>query len=169
MRILHFAFKILELFYLDVFSLTLQTKDVVTISQEDNSIVLNCTYHKDAKEAISDRDIRWQKQIGDKFKDIAVFSPPIGPSPFVVKEMQPFYDNRTELIAPNSTLAAVLIIKDRSCILINFNVKCWLHCLFSKVVPYVPHIAILSHRIRFHLKVIALCCSVKYNVRHISI
>lgn len=99
----------------NVFSLTLQTKDVVTISQEDNSIVLNCTYHKESNEEISNRNIRWQKQIGDKFKDIAMFSLPGGPSPVVVKEMQPLYDNRTELIAPNSTLAAVLIIKNPVC------------------------------------------------------
>lgn len=95
--------------------MTLQTKDVVTISQEDNSIVLNCTYHKESNEEISNRNIRWQKQIGDKFKDIAMFSLPGGPSPVVVKEMQPLYDNRTELIAPNSTLAAVLIIKNPVC------------------------------------------------------
>lgn len=95
--------------------MTLQTKDVVKISQEDNSIVLNCTYHKESNEEISNRNIRWQKQIGDKFKDIAMFSLPGGPSPVVVKEMQPLYDNRTELIAPNSTLAAVLIIKNPVC------------------------------------------------------
>lgn len=93
----------------------MQTNDVVVNLQEDNNIILNCTYHEDAKEDIAKRNIRWQKQIVETFKDIAMFSPPGGPLPFIVKEMQPFYINRTELIAPNTSLSAVLIIKDPIC------------------------------------------------------
>lgn len=44
-----------------------------------------------------------------------MFSPPKGRPPVVVQNMQSLYNNRTELIAPNSSLAAVLIIKDPVC------------------------------------------------------
>lgn len=88
---------------------------IALILQNDNRIILNCTYNKEKEEAISQRNIKWQKQIGDEFKDIAVFSPPGGQKPFIEKKMQNFYNNRTELIGPNTSLAAVMIIKDPVC------------------------------------------------------
>lgn len=46
--------------------------------------------------------------------------------PNVVREMQSLYNNRTELIAPNTSLAAVMIIKGRCgsvyrCMIIYFS------------------------------------------------
>lgn len=99
----------------NVSSLTTQTEDVFALLQEDNRIILNCTYKNDSGEKISDRSIRWQKQIKDEFEDIAVFSPPGKQEPFIVKEKQPSYNNRTILIAPNTSMAAVMIIKDPVC------------------------------------------------------
>lgn len=93
----------------------MHTEDFVAILQEDKSIILNCTFHKDSNEEISNRDIRWQKKIGGIYKDIAMFSLPGGPPPIIVKEMQPLYNNRTELITPNTSLAAVMIIKGPVC------------------------------------------------------
>nr|XP_034318790.1 neural cell adhesion molecule 1-like [Crassostrea gigas] len=99
----------------NVSSLTIHTEDVVANLQEDNSVVLNCTYHKDAKEDIAKRSIGWQKQINGGFEDIALFSPPGKQEPFIVKEKHPWYNNRTILIAPNTSMAAVMIIKDPVC------------------------------------------------------
>ncbi|XP_065942226.1 neurotrimin-like isoform X3 [Magallana gigas] len=99
----------------NVSSLTMHTEDVVTILQEDNSIILNCTYDKNSKEDIAKRNIRWQKQINGGFEDIALFSPPGKQEPFIVKEKHPWYNNRTILIAPNTSMAAVMIIKDPVC------------------------------------------------------
>lgn len=104
-------------------SLTLETDDV--IEQEDDSIMLNCTYRNDSMEYISNYDIIWQKQIEDKFEDIAAYSPPGGFKPFIVEDMRLFYDNRTKLIAPNTTLAAVLIIKDPFCSDVG-TYRCWI-------------------------------------------
>lgn len=103
--------------------MTLETDDVIV--QENDSIMLNCTYRNDSRESISNSDIRWQKQIGDTFVDVAAYSPPGGHQPFIVEEMRPFYDNRTKLIAPNTTLAAVLIIKDPSCSDVG-TYRCWI-------------------------------------------
>lgn len=103
--------------------MTLETDDVIV--QEDDSIMLNCTYRNDSMESISNTEIRWQKQIGDKFEDIAAYSPPGGFKPFIVKDMRPFYDNRTKLIAPNTILAAVLIINDPSCSDVG-TYRCWI-------------------------------------------
>lgn len=89
--------------------------DDVAVSQEDNSIILNCTYHKDSMEKISDRDIRWQKRIEGEFQDLAVFSPPGGIEPFLKSEKKPLYKNRTELIAPNISLVAVMVIRNPVC------------------------------------------------------
>lgn len=89
--------------------------DDVAVSQEDNSIILNCTYHKDSMEKISDRDIRWQKRIEGEFQDLAVFSPPGGLEPFLKSEKKPLYKNRTELIAPNISLVAVMVIRNPVC------------------------------------------------------
>lgn len=100
-------------FSLGISSLTLKTKDV--IFEDGDSIILNCTYYKNNTEYISNRDIRWQKRIGNVFKDIAVFSPPGGQEPFITLEVLPFYINRTELIAPKIPLSAVLVIKYPVC------------------------------------------------------
>lgn len=101
--------------FIDAFSLTLETKDEVVIYNEDNSIILNCTYHKNDTEDISNRSIKWKKQIGTSLKVVATFSPPGGPAPFIESDMKSFYINRTELIAPDSYLAAVIIINKPLC------------------------------------------------------
>lgn len=98
---------------------------IASILQNDNRIILNCTYNKEKEEDISKRNIKWQKQIGDEFIDIAVFSPPGGQEPFIEKEMQHSYNNRTELIAPNTSLAAVMIIKDPVCS-DGGTYRCWI-------------------------------------------
>lgn len=106
-------------------SLTVKTEDVVFDLQKDNRIILNCTYNKDDTEDISDRGIKWQKQIDGTFKDVAFFSPPGGQAPFIQKEMENLYKNRTELIGPNTSLSAVMIIKDPVCI-DEGTYRCWI-------------------------------------------
>lgn len=95
--------------------MTLQTEDVNVLLHKDNRIVLNCTAHKDDNEEVFNSVIKWQKQSGDGFKDIATFFPDGYKKDFIVKDMQPVYSNRTELIAPNNSIAAVMIIKDPIC------------------------------------------------------
>lgn len=112
--------------------MTLQTNDVVVNLQEDNSIILNCTYQIDDEEYISNRKIKWQKQINGEPKVIAMFSPLGGPPPFIEEEMQPFYNNRTELIAPNTSLSAVLMIKDPVCSDEGIY-QCWIEYYPSQV------------------------------------
>lgn len=99
----------------NVSSLTLQTEDVNVLLHKDNRIVLNCTAHKDDNEEVFNSVIKWQKQSGDGFKDIATFFPDGYKKDFIVKDMQPVYSNRTKLIAPNNSIAAVMIIKDPIC------------------------------------------------------
>lgn len=103
----------------------MKTEDVVFDLQKDNRIILNCTYNKDDTEDISDRAIKWQKQIDGTFKDVAFFSPPGGQAPFIQKEMENLYKNRTELIGPNTSLSAVMIIKDPVCI-DEGTYRCWI-------------------------------------------
>lgn len=93
----------------------METEDVVIDLQEDNRITLNCTYRSDSTDEISDRNIRWQKQINGTFRDVAIFSPPNGIAPYINENMQDFYINRTELIGPNNSFSAVMIIKDLLC------------------------------------------------------
>lgn len=93
----------------------METEDVVINLQEDNSFTLNCTYHKDELEHISDRGIRWQKQINGTFEDLAIFSPPGGTSPYIPFEKKYIYENRTELIGQNTSLSSLMIIKDPVC------------------------------------------------------
>lgn len=112
--------------------MTLQTNNVVVNLPEDNSIILNCTYQIDGEEYISNRKIIWQKQINGEHKVIAIFSPPGGQLPFIEKEMQPFYNTRTELIAPNTSLSAVLIIKDPVCSDEGIY-QCWIEYYPSQV------------------------------------
>lgn len=111
-----FTLSVLILYFnLDVSSLTTQTEDVFALLQENNRIILNCTCKNDSGEEISDRGIRWQKQIKGEFEDIAMFSPPGKQEPFIIKEKHPLYNNRTILIAPNTSMSAVMIIKDPVC------------------------------------------------------
>lgn len=100
---------------LDVSSLTIQTEDVNVMLHKDNRIILNCTAHKDDNEKVFISKINWQKLSGDEFKDIATFLQYGDSKHFIVKDMQPVYNNRTELIAPNNLLAAVMIINDPVC------------------------------------------------------
>lgn len=93
----------------------MKTEDVVIDVQKGNRITLNCTYHKDSTEDISNRDIKWQKQINGTFENVAFFSPPGGPTPFIKQEMKIIYKNRSELIGPNTSLSVVMIIKDPVC------------------------------------------------------
>lgn len=102
--------------FVDVSALTLNTESIVHFSQENNIIILNCSYHLDSGESMRDRDIRWQKKIGNEFKNIATFSPPGGQPPFLEPGMLDFYMNRTELIAPNNTSqSAVMIVRNSEC------------------------------------------------------
>lgn len=97
-------------------SLTLKTEKVVVISEDDQNVILNCTYQNSTDEKISDRDIRWKRMVKNEFKDVAIFSPPGGTNPFLEKEIEYLYKNRTELIAPTiSQLSAVMIIKNPVC------------------------------------------------------
>lgn len=102
------------MFSLGVSPLTLKTEDV--LFQKTDIIVLNCSWDMESMEDIHirSRGIRWQKQIDDQFKDIAVFSS-WGSLPFIAWEMQPSYSNRTELIAPDTVPSAVMIIKYPLC------------------------------------------------------
>lgn len=95
--------------------LTMETEDVVTNLQEANKFTLNCTYHKENMDRIMDTGIKWQKQINGTFEDIAFFSHAGGAAPFIKKEMKTLYENRTELIGPNTSHSAVMIIKDPVC------------------------------------------------------
>lgn len=111
----------------------MKTEDVVFDLQKDNKIILNCTYNKDDTEYIAERAIKWQKQIDGTFKDVAFFSPPGGQAPFIQKEMENLYKNRTELIGPNTSLSAVMIIKDPVCI-DEGTYRCWIqYYAFSSV------------------------------------
>lgn len=93
----------------------MHTENVSAILQDAKRIILNCTYENDSMEIIWDGSIRWKKQIKGVFEDLAFFSPPGGLTPFINGYMQPLYSNRTELIAPNTSLSAVMIIKDPVC------------------------------------------------------
>ena len=116
----------------DVSPLTLKTKDIGLHLHEDKEIVINCTYQKESNEYIFDRDIRWQKWIGNTFKDLATFSPPGGQSPFIEKEMASLYSNRTELIAPtDGSLSAILILKELECDDVG-KYRCWVEHYFDE-------------------------------------
>lgn len=95
--------------------LTMETEDVVTNLHEANNFTLNCTYHKEDTELISEPGIKWQKHINGTFEDIAFFSHAGVNPPFLKQEMENLYKNRTELIGPNTSLSAVMIIKDPVC------------------------------------------------------
>lgn len=103
----------------------MNTEDVIVNLQAGSRIILNCSYQNDSKEDIANRYIIWQKQIGSSFKDVAYFSPPGGATPSFHKEMENLYKNRTELIGPNTSLSAVMIIKDPVCT-DEGTYKCWI-------------------------------------------
>ena len=116
----------------DVYPLTLTTKNIALCLHKNKEIVLNCTYHKESNEFISNRNIRWQKWIGNTFKDLATFSPPGGQSPFIGIEMESLYSNRTELIAPtDGSLSAILILKDLVCDDVG-EYRCWVDYYFDE-------------------------------------
>ena len=105
--------------------LTLKTEDIGLHLHEETDLVLNCTYHEDSSEFIGNRDIRWQKWIGNTFKDVAVFSPPGRLSPFIEREMESLYSKRTELIAPtDGSFSAILILKMLMCDDVG-EYRCW--------------------------------------------
>ena len=100
----------------DVSPLTLKTKDIGLHLHEETDLVLNCSYDKEINEVIGNTDIRWQKWIGDIFEDLATFSPPGGQLPFIVREMESLYSERTELIAPtDGSFCAILILNKLMC------------------------------------------------------
>lgn len=100
--------------FLDVNSVTVKTGDIVVVSQENDSIILNCSFSKKSNEKFG--RIRWQKKLSRYMeRDLAQFSLPGGPKPFIAKEMQDYYKNRTYLIGPNTSLVAVMIIKEPVC------------------------------------------------------
>lgn len=107
-------------------SLTLKTEKLVVISEDDQNVILNCTYQISTDEKISDRYIRWKRMVKNEFKDVAIFSPPGGINPFLEKEIEYLYKNRTELIALTiSQLSAVMIIKNPVCT-DEGTYQCWI-------------------------------------------
>ena len=99
--------------------------------QENTSVSLNCTFRKENNEEIRDRDIRWQKQIGNSFKDVAIFSPPGGKEPYIDSAVQDVYINRTDLVAPNSSLSATMTIINLTCDDEGVY-RCWIHYFIGK-------------------------------------
>lgn len=133
----------------------MKTEDVVIIDlQEDNNLTLNCTYHKDITESISDRGIRWQKQINGAFENVAFFSHAGGAAPFIRIEMKPFYENRTELIGPNTSLSAVMIIKDPVCT-DEGTYKCWIEYFIgnSQTINTVSSVVVFKSKFILELNV----------------
>lgn len=132
----------------------LQTEDVVANLEEKNSIILNCTYQKDEKDFISDGNIKWQKQIGGIFRDIAIFSPPGGAlKPFIPRDMQPLYNNRIELIEPNTSLAAVLIIKNPFCS-DEGTYRCWIQYYYDSLEEEKNRSSVVSFNGKFELLIL---------------
>ena len=106
--------------------MTLKTEDVVVNLQDNTRVSLNCTFRKETFEKIRDRDIRWQKLIRGSFEDVAIFSSPGGAEPFLAVDVEKIYRNRTDLVAPNSSLSALVIISNVLC---NDEgvYRCWIH------------------------------------------
>lgn len=137
----------------------MQTKDVVTILHGENDIILNCTYKKDSKEDISNRKIRWQKLIDGKYENIAMFSPPSGQEPFIVKNMQLLYNNRTYLIAPKTSLSAVMIIKDPVCS-DEGRYRCWIEYYSDKSKKFQTSGSIVEFHGIYYLLFIFIFCKI---------
>lgn len=126
----------------------MHTENVSAILQDAKRIILNCTYENDSKEIISDRGIRWRKQIKDEFKDLAIFSPPGGQTPFINRDMQLFYSNRTKLIAPNTSLSAVMIIKDPICS-DEGTYQCWIEYFSNSSVTKLTSQSMVKFRSKY--------------------
>lgn len=141
----------------------MQTKDVVTILHGENDIILNCTYKKDSKEDISNRKIRWQKLIDGKYENIAMFSPPSGQEPFIVRDMQLLYNNRTDLIAPNTSLSAVMIIKDPVCS-DEGRYRCWIEYYSDKSEKFQTSGSIVEFHGIYYLLFIFIFCKICLTV-----
>lgn len=118
-------------------SLTLKTEKVVVISEDDQNVILNCTYQKSTDERILDSYIRWKRMEKNEFKDVAIFSPPGVAHPFLEKEIEYLYKNRTELIAPTiSQLSALMIIKNPVCTDEGIY-QCWIQYTVGTSTKYV--------------------------------
>lgn len=117
-------------------SLTLKTEKVV-ISEDDQNVILNCTYQKSNDERLLDTNIRWRIMLKNKFKDVAIFSPPGGIYPFIEKTMEDLYKNRTKLIAPTiSQLSAVMVIKSPVCT-DKGTYQCWIQYTVGNSIKLV--------------------------------
>ncbi|XP_062578877.1 carcinoembryonic antigen-related cell adhesion molecule 6-like [Saccostrea cucullata] len=102
---------------LGVTLLSISTSPEVKVKfRSDTSLFLSCNYSFDHGERISDREIKWQKQINNSFVDVAVFSPPGGQEPYIHK-MATALANRTTLITSNTSVSssATMIIHDVVC------------------------------------------------------
>lgn len=74
----------------------------------------------------------------NKFKDVAIFSPPGGIDPFIEKTVEDLYKNRTELTAPTtSQLSAVMNLKNPACT-DEATYQCWIqYTVGNSVEPVV--------------------------------
>lgn len=106
----------------------METEDI--LFQNNDSIVLNCTWHMDSMEDISFYKTTWQKKIGNEFKDIAgVSSRGYWLTSNMEWNWQPYFRNRGELITPNTLPSAVMIINDPVCSDQGVY-KCWIKYIF---------------------------------------
>ena len=88
--------------------------------------------------------IRWQKRIGNTFKDLARFSSPGGLSPFIVREMESLYSKRTELIAPtDSSLSVILILKELVCDDVG-EYRCWVEYYSNKAINVLTSLSMVA-------------------------
>ncbi|XP_062578870.1 uncharacterized protein LOC134240804, partial [Saccostrea cucullata] len=98
--------------------LTISTSPELKVKfRSDTSLVLSCNYSVEHGERISDREIKWQKRIVNRFEDVAVFSPPGGEEPYIHHKLAPALINRTKLITSNTSVSSIatLIIHDVVC------------------------------------------------------
>ena len=128
----------------DVSPLTLKTEDIGLHLHEETELVLNCTYQKDSNEKIGDRDIRWQKWIGDAFEDVGFFSPPGGQEPFIHADIGSLYNNRTKLIAPtDGSLSAILILKELVCDDVG-EYRCWVEYYSNNAINVSTSLSMIA-------------------------
>lgn len=120
--------------------------------KKDNCIILNCTYQNDSNEDIRNRDIKWQKLIDGKPEVIAIFSPPGGQDPFIHKDMESLYINRTELIAPKTSLSAVMIIKDPVCG-DEGEYQCWIQYFSDRLDKVVTSRSVVEFECKYILMI----------------
>ena len=100
--------------------------------QDDSRVSLNCTFRIENNEEIRDRDIRWQKQNGSSFEDVAIFSPPGGKEPYIDNAVEKIYNNRTDLVAPNNSLSAIMTITNLICDDEGVY-RCWIHYFIENI------------------------------------